>query len=86
MHIDSWKIRIEFSFFQFDAGIQRFTAMKINTYEHFRPTVKNVRTGLLAMVLPMAFFGYIMKCERDYKEHQYRTGQVAYKDRLFKFC
>ncbi|KAF2901015.1 hypothetical protein ILUMI_05155 [Ignelater luminosus] len=70
----------------FDAGIQRFTAMKINTYEHFKPTFRNVRIGLLAMVVPMAIYGYFMKYERDCKEHQYRTGQVAYKDRLFKFC
>lgn len=28
---------------------------------------------------------YLVKTERDTKEHSYRTGQVAYKDRSFKF-
>lgn len=59
--------------------------MKVNTYEHFRPTPKNALMALAALVIPMAGYAYLLKSERDCKEKAYRTGQVAYKDRNFKF-
>lgn len=36
-------------------------------------------------VLPILALGYLVQKERKDKEHRFRTGQVAYKDRLFKF-
>ncbi|XP_055856638.1 NADH dehydrogenase [ubiquinone] 1 beta subcomplex subunit 4 [Episyrphus balteatus] len=69
----------------FDAGMQRFQAMRVNFYEHFRPTTKATRTGLLIVVLPICAFAMGFKADRDAKEQKFRTGQVAYKDRQFKF-
>lgn len=69
----------------FDTGMQRFQAMRINYYEHFRPTGKAFRLGFLTVVFPICAFAWGFKTDRDAKEHKYRTGQVAYKDRSFKF-
>jgi len=71
--------------FQFDAGLARFQAMRVANYEHFKPTGKSFRTGLFAVVLPIALYAWALKAERDGREEKYRTGQVAYKDRQFKF-
>ncbi|XP_055372646.1 NADH dehydrogenase [ubiquinone] 1 beta subcomplex subunit 4 [Condylostylus longicornis] len=69
----------------FDAGVARFQAMKVNHYEHFKPTYKSFKVGMLAVFLPIAVYAWMMKTERDGREKQYRTGQVAYKDRQFKY-
>lgn len=69
----------------FDAGMQRFQAMRVNHYEHFRPTGKAFRLGFFTVIFPICAFAYIFKTDRDIKEQKYRTGQVAYKDRQFKF-
>ncbi|KAH8394758.1 hypothetical protein KR222_004270 [Zaprionus bogoriensis] len=69
----------------FDAGLARFQAMRVSNFEHFRPTGHSFRTGLFAVVLPIAIYAWALKSERDGREAKYRTGQVAYKDRQFKF-
>ncbi|XP_031334752.1 NADH dehydrogenase [ubiquinone] 1 beta subcomplex subunit 4 [Photinus pyralis] len=69
----------------FDSSLQRYDALKATSREYFKPTFKTVRFGLLGVVIPMFVFGYAIKRDRDYKECLYRTGQVAYKDRRFKF-
>jgi NADH dehydrogenase (ubiquinone) 1 beta subcomplex subunit 4 len=69
----------------FDSGIQRFMSMRATEYDHFRPTPKTSLYGLCVIVIPMVAFGYLVKRSRDAQEHKYRTGQVAYKDRRFKF-
>ncbi|XP_017069080.1 uncharacterized protein LOC108106498 [Drosophila eugracilis] len=69
----------------FDAGLSRFQAMRVSHFEHFKPTGKSFRTGLFAVVLPIALYAWALKAERDGREEKYRTGQVAYKDRQFKF-
>uniref|UniRef100_R4V2S5 NADH dehydrogenase [ubiquinone] 1 beta subcomplex subunit 4 n=1 Tax=Coptotermes formosanus TaxID=36987 RepID=R4V2S5_COPFO len=69
----------------FDSGIQRFMSMRATEYDHFRATPKTSLYGLCSIVLPMLAFGYLLKTSRDAQEHKYRTGQVAYKDRRFKF-
>ncbi|GFG33742.1 hypothetical protein Cfor_05103 [Coptotermes formosanus] len=70
---------------KFDSGIQRFMSMRATEYDHFRATPKTSLYGLCSIVLPMLAFGYLLKTSRDAQEHKYRTGQVAYKDRRFKF-
>ncbi|XP_055595276.1 uncharacterized protein LOC129745913 [Uranotaenia lowii] len=69
----------------FDAGIARFQAMRVSHFEHFKPTGKTFKIGMLMTVIPIVVYSWMMKNERDGREHQYRTGQVAYKDRRFKF-
>lgn len=70
---------------QFDAGLARFQAMRVSNFEHFRPTGHAFRRGLFAVVLPIALYGWALKSERDCREKKYRTGQVSYADRKFKF-
>ncbi|KAL7736469.1 hypothetical protein ACLKA6_019670 [Drosophila palustris] len=69
----------------FDAGLARFQSMRVSNYQHFRPTGHSFRMGLFAVVLPIVAYAWALKSERDGREEKYRTGQVAYKDRQFKF-
>lgn len=41
--------------------------------------------GFFCVVAPIAIYTWMLKAERDSREEKYRTGQVAYKDRRFKF-
>ncbi|XP_049805340.1 uncharacterized protein LOC126248418 [Schistocerca nitens] len=68
-----------------DTGVQRFMAMRATQYEHFRPTPKSSFYGLALVAAPMALFIWFIKNKRDEQEHKLRTGQVAYRDRRFKF-
>ncbi|CAG9823172.1 unnamed protein product [Phaedon cochleariae] len=69
----------------FDPALQRYQAMKINTFEFFRPTSKNALIALAFLVIPVSLSTYCMHTSRSNAEHKYRTGEVAYKDRRFKF-
>uniref|UniRef100_R4WQ72 NADH dehydrogenase [ubiquinone] 1 beta subcomplex subunit 4 n=1 Tax=Riptortus pedestris TaxID=329032 RepID=R4WQ72_RIPPE len=69
----------------FDPAIQRWQSMKVTRIDWFRETPKTILRGLGLIVIPLALSIYVIKNDRDKKEAQYRTGQVAYKDRLFKF-
>uniref|UniRef100_V5GYY5 NADH dehydrogenase [ubiquinone] 1 beta subcomplex subunit 4 n=1 Tax=Anoplophora glabripennis TaxID=217634 RepID=V5GYY5_ANOGL len=69
----------------FDPAMQRYTAMKVSGFEYFKPSGKNVLYGLLFMVIPMVGFGYLVKKTRMDEEDRIRRGDVAYKDRNFKF-
>ncbi|XP_055536754.1 NADH dehydrogenase [ubiquinone] 1 beta subcomplex subunit 4 [Wyeomyia smithii] len=69
----------------FDTGIARYQAMQVNHFEHFRPTGRTFRIGMISVVIPIVGYAWMLKTERDGREKKYRTGQVAYKDRNFKF-
>ncbi|XP_063241723.1 uncharacterized protein LOC134541910 [Bacillus rossius redtenbacheri] len=68
----------------FDTGLQRFTALRATQYDHFKPTPKSAFMGML-IVVPIILYAWILKSHRDSWEKKYRTGEVAYKDRRFKF-
>lgn len=59
--------------------------MRVSHYDHFKPTFKSFKTGFLIVVAPILFFAMAFKYERESREAKFKTGQVAYKDRLFKF-
>lgn len=63
----------------------RFQAMRVSHYDHFKPTYKSFKTGFFTVVFPIVAFALAFKYERDSREEKYRNGEVAYKDRLFKF-
>ncbi|KAF4518362.1 hypothetical protein B566_EDAN007089 [Ephemera danica] len=69
----------------FDAGVQRFMALKVTGYDHFRPTPRSAGYALGFVVIPIVAYTWLLKSSRDCQEEKYRTGQVAYKDRRFKF-
>lgn len=58
--------------------------MRVSGVEHFKPTSKTLQ-ALMIVVVPMLAYGYWIKSDRDAREQEFRTGQVAYKDRRFKF-
>ncbi|XP_043286097.1 uncharacterized protein ND-B15 [Venturia canescens] len=69
----------------FDSGLQRLHSMVVTQSEFFRP---NWKTGLYYMgvvVLPIAIMTFWIVGDKDKQEHRYRTGQVSYRDREFKF-
>jgi len=69
----------------FDPAVQRFMSMKATRYDHFKPTPKSSLLGFVMLVVPIVGYGWWMKTDREKLEHKYRTGQIAYKDREFKF-
>ncbi|CRK99831.1 CLUMA_CG013139, isoform A [Clunio marinus] len=69
----------------FDPAIYRFHAMRVSHYDHFKPNFKTFRIGFGLVVLPILLSAWAFKYERETREEKFRTGQVAYKDRLFKF-
>lgn len=70
---------------QFDPALQRWHAMRVSHFEHFKPTGNALRTGLLCVVAPIVLYTWWLKSDRDRRELAFRTGQVSYKDRQFKF-
>ncbi|XP_065091899.1 uncharacterized protein ND-B15 [Ochlerotatus camptorhynchus] len=69
----------------FDTGLARFQAMRVNHFEHFKPSGRTLKIGMFGTVIPIVLYALMLKKERDGREEQYRTGQVAYRDRRFKF-
>lgn len=59
--------------------------MRVSHYDHFKPTGRSFKVGFFSVIFPIVAFAFAFKYERDGREEKYRTGQVAYKDRLFKF-
>lgn len=72
-------------FLQFDQGLQRFQAARVTQYDHFKPNFKTARKGFFLVLFPIVAYAYMLKKERSGREHLYRTGQVSYRDRKFKF-
>ncbi|XP_076046517.1 NADH dehydrogenase (ubiquinone) B15 subunit [Oratosquilla oratoria] len=68
-----------------DPAIQRFLAMRSTQVEHFRATPRTSMLGFLLIALPIGAYGYLLKRDKENQEDMYRTGQVAYKDRPYKF-
>lgn len=58
---------------------------KVTYWDNFKPNFKSARAFMLYTVIPIAAFAYFLDKDRSAKEHMYRTGQVAYADRRFKY-
>lgn len=68
----------------FDPAMQRFMSMRVTQYESFRPTLGNFFRGIGITAIPILLFAQLMHWDRTRKEKEFSTGQVAYKDRLWK--
>ncbi|CAH1381537.1 NADH dehydrogenase [ubiquinone] 1 beta subcomplex subunit 4 [Tenebrio molitor] len=68
----------------FDPALTRYQAMRVSTFEHFKPNAKNAGFGMLFAVIPILGYAYLLHTTRSQQEQRYRSGQVAYKDRDFK--
>lgn len=71
--------------FQFDPAFQRFQAMRVSHFEHFKPTGRSFRVGFFLVVAPIIFFALAFKTHREGREKKFRNGEVSYRDRQFKF-
>jgi len=69
----------------FDPAVQRFLSMRANHYEQFKPSPKNAAFGFVTVVLPILFFWWRFEKDKQILEYKCRHGQVAYKDRDWKF-
>ncbi|XP_056635717.1 uncharacterized protein LOC130444544 [Diorhabda sublineata] len=69
----------------FDPAFLKYQALQVSGFEYFKPSGKNAVTGLFFMVIPMAGLFYAMYTSKNAQEARYRRGEVAYKDRDFKF-
>ncbi|XP_048504708.1 uncharacterized protein LOC105685986 [Athalia rosae] len=70
----------------FDPALQRFIAAKTRTYDYFRPTLKNGAIFYASLITPLILISWYTKKCKDTQEHLYRTGQVSYADREWKFA
>ncbi|KAK9498925.1 hypothetical protein O3M35_003466 [Rhynocoris fuscipes] len=69
----------------FDPALQRYLSLQKQRWMYFRDTPKSVLRGILLLVLPFAGTIYLFGSSRAKREASLRAGEVAYKDRLFKF-
>ncbi|XP_043463036.1 uncharacterized protein LOC122499046 [Leptopilina heterotoma] len=70
----------------FDEPIQRLISLRETRREFNKPTVLNWLAHIGMVIVPFTLLVIAVKRERDAKERQYRTGQIAYKDRFMKFA
>ncbi|XP_015190430.1 PREDICTED: NADH dehydrogenase [ubiquinone] 1 beta subcomplex subunit 4 [Polistes dominula] len=68
-----------------DRGWQRFYATRVQLEYIFKPTLYN--SLLMYAVVGGLIWGsaIVLKNSRESKEKLYRTGQISYQDRMFKF-
>lgn len=65
--------------------MMRHQAMKASLVNYFRPSQRTIISGLTLFVIPYALTYYAIRKSRDNLETKYRNGEVAYRDRNFKF-
>lgn len=70
----------------FDTGMYRYVAAKTSIEKHFVPNAINWMTRFGAIVTSIVIVGLFIKKTKEAEEHLYRTGQVSYADREFKFA
>lgn len=67
-----------------DTGFIRFYATRIQLEKLYTPTVRNAIPTIMLFALIWGT-AEVLNVRQEKKEHLYRTGQVSYKDRTFKF-
>ncbi|XP_012270574.1 NADH dehydrogenase [ubiquinone] 1 beta subcomplex subunit 4 [Orussus abietinus] len=70
--------------YMLDAGIERFMALNAKAVEYFKPSIKSGLISFAVTVVPVFGYAYLIKSERNHKEHLIRTGQLSYRDRTGK--
>ncbi|XP_074662393.1 NADH dehydrogenase [ubiquinone] 1 beta subcomplex subunit 4-like [Tubulanus polymorphus] len=69
----------------FDPAVQRYFSTRSGGYEYFRATPYTAVLGLAFGLLPMVALYKLITKQRNQREMKIRNGEVAYKDRPFKF-
>lgn len=70
----------------FDPQMMRHQAARSHSmiFEHFRPTPKGGLQWFAVTIAPMLILGYFIYNDRKEFERKCRSGEIAYKDRMFK--
>lgn len=71
--------------YMFDPAVQRFMSMKASGLDYFKVTPKTTFYGIMLALVPFVGMGTYLDYQRAKNNQLYSTGQVAYKDRQFKF-
>ncbi|XP_014356883.2 NADH dehydrogenase [ubiquinone] 1 beta subcomplex subunit 4 [Papilio machaon] len=79
-----WKHAAEAGYV-FDPALQKFLSMKATSFQQFKPNRSNSLFAVCAIV-PMFVFGYFIWNDRTTREQQIRSGELRYKDRMFKLA
>ncbi|XP_015272983.1 PREDICTED: NADH dehydrogenase [ubiquinone] 1 beta subcomplex subunit 4-like, partial [Gekko japonicus] len=58
-----------------DIAVTQWTYAKANALPHFRVNPKTSFLGAVFGIAPLAFWWYVFKTERDYKEKLIREGK-----------
>ncbi|XP_035226054.1 uncharacterized protein LOC118198473 isoform X2 [Stegodyphus dumicola] len=69
----------------FDPMMQRYYSMHMTVAERFIPTFKNWVKYMCSIVVPVVGFALLLKWSRDKTERKIRSGEIEYKDRVFKY-
>ncbi|XP_054714703.1 uncharacterized protein LOC129224296 [Uloborus diversus] len=69
----------------FDPQMQRFYSMHMTVWDRFIPTVKNWSVYMCTIILPVVGYALWLKSSKEKFEKKCRTGELEYKDRIFKF-
>ncbi|KAJ8390631.1 hypothetical protein AAFF_G00102370 [Aldrovandia affinis] len=64
-----------------DPALTRWTYARTNVYPHFRPSTKTSLLGAMFGVVPLFFWYFVFKKDRDNKEEQIKAGKY---DRRFQ--
>ncbi|XP_026488657.1 uncharacterized protein LOC113395303 [Vanessa tameamea] len=78
-----WKNAAEAGYV-FDEAHQRFVSMKATQVDFFQPNRRTALFGICSIIIPMFTYGYLIYNERNGREEKVRSGELRYKDRLFK--
>jgi len=65
----------------FDPAYQRWQAAKATEHMFFKPTAKQFRLHLLGLFVPFYLMYKLASGEARFKEVQFQSGTVAYRDR-----
>ncbi|KAL3881658.1 hypothetical protein ACJMK2_028068 [Sinanodonta woodiana] len=69
----------------FDPMVQRFNSMKATAFDHFRITPKSTWVGAYLFFIPLAGLIYLVHTTRTERERKYRSGEIPYEKRTFRF-
>ncbi|KAF8777219.1 uncharacterized protein LOC129976107 [Argiope bruennichi] len=69
----------------FDPLMQRYYSMHMTLTDRFIPTFKNWCQYMLTCIIPIVLFGIYLQRSGEKFEKKIRSGEVEYKDRLFKY-
>ncbi|KAM3960053.1 NADH dehydrogenase (ubiquinone) B15 subunit [Aphomia sociella] len=70
----------------FDPALQKFMSMKVTQFDHFSANPRTSLFGVCAIILPMLTYGYFVWNDRNNREQKIRSGELRYRERMFKFA